>query len=214
MAGIVNATIHAHSDAAFRRLIGRFVAFYAERLATPEWSDIVNLGRNNRLNISMSCLGLDQTQAETIWQPFFAWVAAAGDDFSFIRPLRVFAGLARQRWDPDFLRSRFPRAVQTDDRPGAPRDNIYWTANVAEAGHYIFGYESVWLPAALFATSRIWPMELHFQKALAGAPPEAIAATRDTAINPAVLDAFVLVIIGSEGAPAYPGLAGYSPDFR
>lgn len=41
---------------------------------------------------------------------------------------------------------------------------------------------------------------------------EAIAATRDTAINPAVLDAFVLVIIGSEGAPAYPGLPGYSPD--
>ena len=149
-----------------------------------------------------------------------------GDDYSFIQPVQVFAGPARQRWDPDFLRSRFPRAVQTDDRPGAPRDNIYWTANVAEAGHYIFGYELVWLPAALlaanrqdaladalFATSRIWPMELHFQKALAGAPPEAIAATRDTAINPAVLDAFVLVIIGSEGAPAYPGLPGYSPDF-
>ena len=107
----------------------------------------------------------------------------------------------------------------------ARRATTYWTANVAEAGHYIFGYESVWLPAALlaadrqdaladalFASSRIWPMELHFQKALAGAPPEAIAATRDTAINPAVLDAFVLVIIGSEGAPAYPGLPGYSPD--
>jgi FAD/FMN-containing dehydrogenase len=46
-----------------------------------------------------------------------------------------------------------------------------------------------------------------------GAPPEAIAGTRDTAINPAVLDAFVLVIIGSEGAPAYLGLPGYSPDF-
>jgi FAD/FMN-containing dehydrogenase len=225
-AGFVNATIHAHSDAAFRRLIGRFVAFYAERLATPQWSDIVTISRNNRLNISMGCLGLDQAQAETIWRPFFAWVAAAGDDYSFIQPVQVFAGPARQRWDPDFLRSRFPRAVQTDDRPGAPRDNIYWTANVAEAGHYIFGYESVWLPAALlaanrqdaladalFATSRIWPMELHFQKALAGAPPEAIAATRDTAINPAVLDAFVLVIIGSEGAPAYPGLPGYSPDF-
>jgi FAD/FMN-containing dehydrogenase len=224
-AGIVSATIHAHSDAAFRRLIGRFVAFYAERLATPRWSDIVNLGRNNRLNISMGCLGLDQREAEVIWQPFFAWVAAAGDDYSFIQPVRVIAGPARQRWNPDFLRARFPGAVQTDDRPGAPSDNIYWTANVAEAGHYISGYESVWLPAALlaadrqdaladalFATSRIWPMELHFQKGLAGAPPEAIAATRDTATNPAVLDAFVLVIIGSESAPAYPGLPGYSPD--
>jgi FAD/FMN-containing dehydrogenase len=224
--GGVNATVHAHTDAAFRRLIGRFVAFYAERLATPQWSDTVTIGRNNRLNIGMECLGLDQVQAEAIWQPFFAWVAAAGNDYSFTQPIRVFAGPAQRRWDPDFLRARLPGVVRTDDRPGAPRDNIYWTANVAEAGHYIFGYESVWLPAALlaadrqnaladalFATSRIWPMELHFQKGLAGAPPEAIAATRDTAINPAVLDAFVLVIIGSEGAPAYPDLPGYSPDF-
>ena len=226
-AGKVNATIHAHSDAAFRRLIGRFVAFYAERLATPQWSDIVNLGRNNRLNISMGCLGLDQAQAEAIWQPFFAWVAAAGNDYSFIQPVRVFAGPARQRWDPDFLRVRaFParsgpttararRATTSTGRPMSPRPGTTFSAT-----------NSVWLPAALlaanrqdaladalFATSRIWPMELHFQKALAGAPPEAIAATRDTAINPAVLDAFVLVIIGSEGAPAYPGLAGYSPDF-
>ena len=190
-AGKVNATIHAHSDAAFRRLIGRFVAFYAERLATPQWSDIVNLGRNNRLNISMGCLGLDQAQAEAIWQPFFAWVAGAGNDCSFIQPVRVFAGPARQRWDPDFLRARFPGAVRTDDRPGAPRDNIYWTADVAEAGHYIFGYELVWLPAALlaadrqtaladalFATSRIWPMELHFQKALAGARPRRCSNAR------------------------------------
>ncbi|HEV2098873.1 MAG TPA: BBE domain-containing protein, partial [Stellaceae bacterium] len=223
--GFVNATIHAHSDAAFRRLIGRFLAFYAERLAVPQWSDIVTLGRNNRLNISMSCVGLDQAQAEAIWQRFFAWVAAAGDDYNFIHPALILAGPMRHRWDPDVLRTRFPGAVQTDNRPGAPHDNIYWTANAGEAGHYIFAYESVWLPAALlaadrqdalaerlFATTRIWPMELHFQKGLAGAPPEAIAATRDTATNPAVLDAFVLVIIGSEGAPAYPGLPGYSPD--
>lgn len=224
-AGLVNATIHAHSDAAFRRLIGRFLAFYAERLATPHWSDIVTLGRNNRLNIGMSSVGLDQAQAEAIWRPFFAWVAAAGDDYNFIRPALVLAGPMRHRWDPDFLRTHFPGAVRIDNRPGAPRGNIYWTANVGEAGHYIFGFESVWLPAALlaadrqdalaerlFATSRIWPIELHFQKGLAGAPPEAIAATRDTATNPAVLDAFVLVIIGSEGAPAYLGLPGYSPD--
>ena len=84
--GAVNAVVHAHTDTAFRRLIGRFVAFYAERLATPQWSDIVTIGRNNRLNIGMGCLGLDQAQAEAIWQPFFAWVAAAGDDYSFVQP--------------------------------------------------------------------------------------------------------------------------------
>jgi FAD/FMN-containing dehydrogenase len=37
---------------------------------------------------------------------------------------------------------------------------------------------------------------------------EAIAATRETATNPAVLDAFVLVIIADGEAPAYPGIPG------
>ena len=31
-------------------------------------------------------------------------------------------------------------------------------------------------------------------------------------MNPKALDAFALAIIGGEGPPAYPGLAGHSPD--
>ena len=49
-------------------------------------------------------------------------------------------------------------------------------------------------------------------KGLAGAPAEAVAAARDTAMNPAVLDAFALAISGAEGPPAYPGVAGHEPD--
>ncbi len=41
-------------------------------------------------------------------------------------------------------------------------------------------------------------MELHFNKGLAGAPAEAIAAARNTATNPAMLDAFALAIIAEE----------------
>ena len=41
----------------------------------------------------------------------------------------------------------------------------------------------------------------HFNKGLAGAPAEAIAAARDTATNPAVLDAFALAIIADAGPP-------------
>ena len=55
-------------------------------------------------------------------------------------------------------------------------------------------------------------MSLHVNKGLAGAPAEAIAAARDTATNPAVLDAFALVISGAEGPPAYPGVPGHEPD--
>lgn len=47
---------------------------------------------------------------------------------------------------------------------------------------------------------------------MAGAPAEALSATRDTPINAAVLDAFALAIIAGEGAPAFPGMAGHEPD--
>ena len=49
-------------------------------------------------------------------------------------------------------------------------------------------------------------------KALAGAPDQALATSRDTATNPAVLSAFGLALVGSYGPPAYPGIRGYEAD--
>jgi hypothetical protein len=54
---------------------------------------------------------------------------------------------------------------------------------------------------ALFAATRHWPVELHFQKGLAGASEETMSAVRGTATNPAVLDAFVLAMIAGGGPP-------------
>jgi FAD/FMN-containing dehydrogenase len=54
-------------------------------------------------------------------------------------------------------------------------------------------------------------VSLHVNKGLAGAPPEAIAAARDTAMNPVVADAFALAISGAEEQPAYPGVVGHEP---
>jgi hypothetical protein len=202
-----------------------FVDFYADSLMNPHWGEIVNIRTGRRLDIAMASQGLDDPQAEAIWHPFLQWVAEAGVDIAFLTPPVLRSGRARQRWDPAFLKARIPSAVQSDSRPGASPDNIFWSANLAEAGHFIHGYESVWLSAsllrteqrtrladALFDAGRVWPIELHFQKGLAGAAPEVIAAATDTATNPAVRDAFVLAIIGSEGPPAWPGLPGYAPD--
>ena len=223
--GFVAATIRAASDAAMHRLIGRFVEFYADDLLDQHWGEIVNIRPNRQFGISMASQGVDDQQAEAIWQPFLRWVASAGDDFQFVVPPLIRSGPAHHRWDPAYLKSHLPGAVQSDDRPGAPEGNVYWSANSSEAGHFIHGYESVWLPAsllraeqrsqltdALFAASKLASVELHFQKGLAGAPAEVLAAVADTATNPVVLDAFVLAIIASEGPPAYPGLPGYSPD--
>ena len=67
------------------------------------------------------------------------------------------------------------------------------------------------LADALFASSRHSYFELHFNKGLAGAPPDAVAAARDTATNPAVLTAFALAIVAGGQQPAYPGIPGHEP---
>jgi FAD/FMN-containing dehydrogenase len=224
--GGVRGVIHANSDAAYRRLIARFVAFYADSLLNPHWGEIVTLRPGNLMDLRMSFQSLDQPQAEAVWRPFFDWVVdAMPGDFAYRLTPFVGSIAGRHTWDAAFLKAYIPGALLTDDRPGAPEDNVFWAGNLAEAGHFIHGYESLWLPRglldagqqadladALFAASRKRPVELHFQKGLAGAPAEAIAATRDTATNPNVLDAFALAIIGGEGPPAYPGIAGHEPD--
>src|SRR5205814_1129609 len=133
----------------------------------------------------------------------------------------IVAGPGRYRWDGAMLEKLVPDLIRRDDRPGAAAANFFWTANLAEAGHVIHDFESLWLPAsllrperqaaltvALAAASRRWTVEMHFQKGLAGGPDRVIAAARDTPINPAVTEAFLLAIVASEGPPAFPDLPG------
>ena len=104
-------------------------------------------------------------------------------------------------------------------------DNIFWAGNLGEAGAVWSAYQSAWLPAslletdrrqsladALFAAAKHQEVALHCNKGLAGAPADAIAAAKDTAMNPAVVDAFALVISAALGEPAYPGVPGHEPD--
>ena len=226
MVGGISGIVQAHSDEAYRRLIARFIAFYADSLCNPHWGEIITLRPGNLMDLRMAFSGLDQAQAEAVWRPFLDWIVdALPDDFYYRRTAGLAAINARHRWDAAFLKAYLPGSVLNDDRPGAPSGNVFWSANLAEAGHYIYGFESLWLPRSLldagrqaelveglFEASRKRSVELHLQKGLAGAPPEAIAAARDTAMNPKVLDAFALVIIGGEGPPAYPGIAGHEPD--
>jgi FAD/FMN-containing dehydrogenase len=112
-----------------------------------------------------------------------------------------------------------------DPRPDAGPNNAWWKGNTGECGWFIWGYESLWMPQsllesgqqqrladALFAASRFYSLSLHFNKGLGGAPPDAIAASKDTATNSAVLTAFALVIVANGQDPAYPGISGHEPD--
>jgi berberine-like enzyme len=53
---------------------------------------------------------------------------------------------------------------------------------------------------------------LHFNKGLAGAPEDRIAAARDTAMNPAVLDAFALAIIAGGDPHTAPSFPDHEPN--
>jgi FAD/FMN-containing dehydrogenase len=221
--GGVFVTVRAASDDAHRRLIAKALEFYAEALFNPHWGEQIRIGLGF-VAFSMVLQGLDQQQAEATWKPFFDWIAASPQDFALVATPRIRALRAQHFWDPLFLTS-VPGLVLSDDRPGAPADNIFWAGNLNEAGAFWYAYQSAWLPAslleagrrqsladALFAAARHQEVSLHCNKGLAGATAEAIAAAKDTAMNPAVVDAFALVISGALGQPAYPGVPGHEPD--
>ena len=224
--GFVVATVQASSDAAFRKLVSRFMSFYADRLHNEHWGEIVNVKPGKKLDIQMSFQGLDQQQVDAVWRPFLNWIAHAGGDFTFEQEPSIRVIPAVHRWDAAFIKARAPEAVRSDDRRAAPSNNIFWSSNASEAGHFIYAYQSAWLPAsllraeyrqeladALLAAARNSTVEIHFQKGLAGGAANAIAQVMDTSTNPVIVDAFALAITGSEGPPAFPGLPGHEPDF-
>jgi FAD/FMN-containing dehydrogenase len=223
--GAVNLIIQAASPNAFRKLIGMVVDFYGTSLMNPHWGEQIRLRHDHVLKIAMVFQGLSRGQAQDVWQPFLDAVAAASDEFEIeFSPLMVVATSARDFWAPTAFKRLFG-FIKSDDRPGAPKENVFWPGDQHMAGQVLYGFQSAWLSAsllkaerrgalvdALFAASRHWQVSLHVNKGLAGAPDEAIAAARDTAVNPAVLDAFALVICAASGPTAYPGFVGREPD--
>jgi FAD/FMN-containing dehydrogenase len=225
--GAVFGTIRAASDTAFRALIARAISFYYESLFNRHWGEQMAFGPGNTLRIAMVFQGLDQQQAEDNWRPFLAWLAGAPQDFSVENAVRIASAPARHFWDAAYLRQHYPSVVVADDRPGAPEGHFFWAGDRGQVGQFLHGYRSAWLPAsllqpeqqphladALFASTRHWEMSLHFNKGLAGAPAEDVAAAQDTAMHPAVLDAFALAISAGNGPPAFPHIPGYAPDLH
>lgn len=225
--GGVFLTINASSDAAFRQLIAEFIRFYHNSLFNPHWGEQAIFRPDNTLNIEMVFQGLTQEQAEAVWQPFLDWVTRSPQEFTIPTPPRIVTAPARHFWNPEYLRENVPDLIVTDDRPGASENNIFWAGNQGEAGFFLHGYHSTWLPSALlgedqrsrlvdalFATTRHWRIALHFNKGLAGAPADVTAAARDTAMNPVVLNAFALAITAGGEPPAYPGVPGHEPDWE
>jgi FAD/FMN-containing dehydrogenase len=204
--------IQATSEAAFRALLTRFVAFFAEHLANAHWGEQIHVGSDNVLEISMVQQGLSREEALAVWQPFFDWVRSSAD-YRISDELGASGHKAQSWWEIQGNPSMIP-----DKRPGASADHGYWQGDQDQVGVFLHGFDSVWLPAALleqaaqprlaqalYAASRHKQVQLHFNKGLAFAAPAAIEASLDTAMNAGVTEAFALAIIADGERPSYPG---------
>ena len=246
--GAANFTVKAASDDSYRRLLREFVSFYQERLFNDHWGEQAHVNPDNTLVISMVFQGLDTEQAKQVWQPFLDWVGRSPHDYSIEGRLVIASVPARDWWDVQWWKEHWPElafpntsslnalldyalvhlvhqpVLDFDNRPGAGPNNAWWKGDGGQVGWFIWGFESLWLPAsllessaqerladALFASSRHTGVELHFNKGLAGAPRDAIARASDTATNPAVLIAFALAIAVDAQGSAYPGIPGHEP---
>ena len=168
----------------------------------------------------MVCQGLDTDAAKAAWAPFFDWVRASPKEFVFVEDAQIGTDAAQDWWDL----KRNP-AMVLDQRTGAAPGHGWWRGDQDQVSLFLHGYDSQWLPAsllapgararlvdALVAASQEMTVRLHFNKGLAGAPPEVNAAARHCATNPAVADAFCLAIVATGGRPPFPGIPGPKPD--
>ncbi|HEX3888580.1 MAG TPA: FAD-binding protein [Phenylobacterium sp.] len=221
--GSVNGEITATSDAAYRTLIEHLLTFARDNLISPHWGEQIRFQARRRISLSLVFQGLTQAQAHAVWQPFFDWITARPGDYSLAKT-SVSALPARLFWNPAIM-TTIPGVTRGDDRPGAPKSHFVWAGDAGQAGQVLHAYQSAWLSRdllepghqsalvdALVHAATSWSVSLHFNKGLAGAPPEALARTKDTAMNPAVMDAFALAITGAGEGPAYPGVAGHEPN--
>jgi len=225
LAGGANFKVKASSDDAYRRLIRHFVAFYRDALFNDHWGEQAHFSPENKLEISMVHLGLETEQSKKIWQPFLDWIAQSSGSYTIEAEPIIGSMPFRHWWDVDWRKEHHHDVFKADPRPGASAQNVWWNGDSGQVGCVLWGYESLWMPAsllrddsqeklanALFAASRATEVELHFNKGLAGAPEEAIQMASDTAMNPAVCNAFALAIIADGQGPAYPGIRNHEPD--
>ncbi len=213
--------VQATSDAAYRRLLQRFLEVYSANLFNDHWGEQVRARPDNRLDVEMVFQGLSAAEARAAWAPLEAFVRDHPDDYKPQAPFLALTLPARKFWNADFFRSFAPDAIVSDSRPGANPQNFSWKGDDEQAAATWFSYASTWLPARLlkgdgparlaeawFAASRHRMVSLHLNKGLAGASEETLAASRQTAMNPEVLDAFALAIMGGLGDTSYAPFAG------
>ena len=215
--GAVSLSLRAHSDDAYRRLLGRFVETCAAGLINPHWGEELYSGADNRLQVRMVVQGLTRAEAQAAWQPLLDFAAANPADYDGRDSFSAITFPARWYWNTDVVKAT-PGNVALDTHSGATPGDYWWSGDGAQVGAFWHAFTSAWLPASLlqppnqarfvdawFAASRLWGVQFQLSKGLAGASAAVLDAARGTPMNPDVLDAFALAIIADLGPSLYTG---------
>jgi FAD/FMN-containing dehydrogenase len=221
--GAVAGTVKANDANAYKRLIRRLVDLFPS-LCDDHWGEQVRFLEDHSVELGLVAAAVSEDEAKALWEPFFSWVAARPEDyrsnaFVVVTPFEAF-------WDASVWDTLAPEIICHDQRPGRPAGRFWWASNQGEVSQYLHAYQSRWLPArlltegpeqladALFEATRHWRVSLHFNKALCGAAPDALARERTTCVNPAVFDSAALVISASAEQYVFPGIPGHEPDLE
>ena len=173
----------------------------------------------------MVSYGLTTEEARKVWQPFLDWIAQAPTDYTLKDSPHIGSMPTRHWWDLVWREQHNNHSLVADSRPGAYPGDAWWDGDGGQVGWFVYGFESLWLPAALLArrlagssrqriVRRLPPLgsRTAFQQGPRRRSRGSHRRRPDTATNPAVLDAFALAIIASGQGHAYPGLPGHEPD--
>lgn len=223
--GFAGLRVKAHSDGAYATLVEEFLRFYRDELMNPHWGEHAGFNGSNELEIAMSIQGLSEEQVASVWKPFVDSLIARPTMFEVVAPLRLVVIPAQHWWDYEYRKKYLAHSIITDDRPNGKKGAFWWSGSAREVSIYIAGYESGWLHGRLLsdanistlamtlvAASRDRSFEIHFNKGLAGAPPDVIRETSELPINAILQHAFGLVIIAGGERNVHEGLRGHEPD--
>lgn len=223
--GFAGLSIKASSDGAYATLMEKFLRFYRDSLMNPHWGESVKFTGDNEILISLVSQDLDREQVESVWQPFVKWINEQPTQFDITSPLRIVIYPAEHWWDLEYRKANSPKSITIDDRPDAKKGAFWWSGNSGEVSLYFAGYESGWLhqrllsdqnistlAMTLVAATRVRAMEIHFNKGLAGSPPDVVKQTQRLPLNSVLSQAFGLLVVAGGQRNAHEGVRGHEPD--
>ena len=182
----------------------------------PHWGEQIGLRERQHVEVAMVFQGLTREPGRGGLAAVPGLVAARATRCLECAVLDRWRSPRGDFWDADWLQAATPDVIARTTGPARRRKTSSGRAT-GQAGQFLHGYQSTWLPASLLKDDAARRAR---RRPLRREPPlELVAAlqqgpggrtgrrrsprSRDTAMNPAVLDAFALVIIAG-GPPGLP----------